>query len=71
MAFDIAEIVVTHSYHYDPSQYLKACEEDGEEPTEEGFYNYILPEINEDFPQSSWHPYEVVRQPANPNAQHS
>ena len=61
MSFNLAEIVVTHTYHYDSSEYISYCADNEEEPTEEGFYAFMLPEISEDFPSSSWHPYTVVR----------
>jgi hypothetical protein len=61
MPFNVSELVVTHSYHYSSFEYLAYCAENEEEPTEQGFYDYILPEINEDFPSSSWHPYTVVK----------
>jgi hypothetical protein len=58
--FNIAEISVTHTYYYQPDDYLEYCQENDIEPTEEGFYNFILPEINEDFPSSGCHLYEVI-----------
>lgn len=61
MTFQVAEIVVTHTYHYQPQEYLDYCKEYDEEPTEQGFFNYILPEINQDFPGTDWHPYRVIK----------
>lgn len=58
--FNIAEIVVTHTYHYEPDEYLAYCESNNEEPTEEGFILYLQPEIAEDFPNSSAHPLTVT-----------
>jgi len=58
--FNIAEITVTHTYCYEPSDYLEYCEENDITPTETGFFNFILPEVNEDFPNSQHHPYTVT-----------
>jgi len=58
--FNIAEIEVTHTYYYEPSDYLEYCEENDITPTETGFFNFILPEVNEDFPNSQHHPYKVI-----------
>ena len=58
--FNIAEIEVTHTLYYEPSDYLEYCQENGIIPTEAGFYNFILPEIDEDFPNCHHHPYKVV-----------
>ena len=61
MTFQIAEIVVSHTYHYQPDEYLAYCNDVGEEPSEQGFFAYILPEVNADFPGTDWHPYRVVK----------
>ena len=58
--FNVAEIAVTHTYYYEPSEYLEHCDENDIEPTEAGFYNFVLPEIDEDFPRSDFHLYEVI-----------
>lgn len=58
--FNISAIKVTHSYYYCSAQYLLYCKDSGIEPTERGFYDYVLPEINSDFPLSDSHPYETV-----------
>ncbi len=58
--FNIAEIAVTHTFYYEPSNYLEYCQENGILPTEDGFCNFILPEIDEDFPNCRHHPYEVT-----------
>ena len=43
--FNISEIAVTHTYYYQADEYLEYCEENDIEPTEDGFYNFILPSI--------------------------
>jgi hypothetical protein len=58
--FNVAQIAVTHTYYYEPSDYLEYCQENNIIPTEAGFYNFILPEIDEDFPNSQHHPYSVT-----------
>lgn len=58
--FNIAEISVTHTYYYQPDEYLEYCRENDIEPTQEGFFNFTLPEINDDFPGTDYHPYEVI-----------
>lgn len=59
--FNIAEISVTHTYYYQPDEYLDYCEENDIEPTQEGFFNFVLPEINADFPISDTHTYKIIR----------
>lgn len=59
-AFNIAEIAVTHTYYYQPDEYLAYCDQHNLQPTEAGFYNFILPEINEDFPGNDYHPHTVT-----------
>lgn len=59
--FNIAEISVTHTYYYQPDKYLEYCEENDIEPTQEGFFNFVLPEINADFPISDTHTYKIIR----------
>lgn len=58
--FNIAEISVTHTYCYQPDEYLEYCLENDIEPNEVGFFEFILPEVNEDFPTCDHHPYEVI-----------
>jgi len=58
--FNIFAIKVTHSYYYNSAEYLSYCKDRGIEPTEKGFYDYVLPEINSDFPLSDSHPYETI-----------
>jgi hypothetical protein len=58
--FNVSEIIVTHTYHYVPDEYLNYCADNDVEPTECGFYSFILPEIHEDFPNNRVHPYTVV-----------
>lgn len=60
MSFNVTEIVVTHTYHYSPSEYVGYCEDNDKGPTLDGFIEYILPEINEDFPKSKFHPHRVL-----------
>lgn len=59
--FNIAEISVTHTYSYQSYEYLEYCEENDIEPTQEGFLNFVLPEINADFPISDVHTYKIIR----------
>lgn len=58
--FNIAEIAVTHTLYYEPSEYLDYCEENDIEPTESGFLNFIQPEIDEDFPNCASHICEII-----------
>ena len=58
--FNIAEISVTHTYYYQPDEYLEYCKENDLEPTQDGFFNFVLPEINEDYPIRDFHPYKVI-----------
>lgn len=58
--FNISEIAVTHTYYYQPDEYLEYCTENDIEPTEDGFYNFILPEINRDFPISDKHSARII-----------
>ncbi len=53
--FNIIDVTVTHTYHYDPYEYLKYCEGNDLTPTEEGFINFIQAEVQEDFPISTYH----------------
>lgn len=59
-SFNIAQIAVTHTYYYEPSDYLEYCEENDIEPTRRGFFNFVLPEIQEDFPNSKHHHYSIT-----------
>lgn len=42
-SFNVSEVVVTRTFHYEPRSYLEYCEESGEEPTEKGFPNLSEP----------------------------
>lgn len=59
--FNITELTVTHSYVYSSAEYLDYCEETNATPTEQGFYEFLLPEIQNDFPSSTFHPFTVTR----------
>lgn len=58
--FNIAEVTVTHTYHYEPSDYLNYCDETNTAPSLEGYIEFIWPEIQADFPNSNMHTYEVT-----------
>ena len=58
--FNIGAVAVTHTYYYTTEDYLDYCEQNGDEPTEEGLINYLKPEIDNDFPISSTHPYTII-----------
>jgi len=45
----IKPIQVTRSMVYTPESYLELCEEDDEEPTQEGFRDFIDDWIDDDF----------------------
>ena len=60
MTFNIREIAVTHTYYYSPSEYLEDCELNGLTPSPQGFGDYILREIQDDFPKSDWHPSRFI-----------
>ena len=57
--FNIIDVTVTHTYHYDPSEYLECCEQNGIAPTEAGFIDFIEDEVQADFPISTYHSYVV------------
>jgi hypothetical protein len=42
--FNIIDVTVTHTYHYDPSEYLECCEQNGIAPTEAGIIDFIQDE---------------------------
>ena len=44
----IKPIKVTRSFTYDPDEYLDYCSASGEEPTQEGFIEFISEWIRED-----------------------
>jgi hypothetical protein len=49
MTFNISEVQATQTLTYTPALYLEYCEEQQQEPTEDGFLSYIKPDIDEDF----------------------
>lgn len=67
--FNVAELAVSHTYYYDPSEYLSYCKDSDIEPSEQGFIDYTMPEINGDFPLSDWHPTRVIYRDA-PEVRH-
>lgn len=46
---DIKPVIVSVSYTYNPEEYLNYCEEEGIEPTQEDFEDFIAPWIEDDF----------------------
>ena len=58
--FNVAEIVVTHTYHYTPDDYLDYCAHNDELPTTDGLIRYLQTEIDADFPNSSSHPFTII-----------
>lgn len=67
--FNVAELAVSHTYYYEPSEYLSHCEDNEIEPSEQGFIDYTMPEINSDFPLSNCHPTRVIYRDA-PKVRH-
>ena len=45
----VQSVKVTRTITYSPDSYYEYCEEYNEEPTQDGFLNYIEDWINEDF----------------------
>jgi len=46
---EIKSVIVTRSIEYSPEAYLECCKEDDEEPTQEGFIEFIQDWIYDDF----------------------
>lgn len=49
MTFNISEVQATQTLTYTPALYLEYCEEQQQEPSEDGFLAYLKPDIDEDF----------------------
>lgn len=45
----LKSLKVTRTMEYNPSTYLECCEENGDTPTQEGFFEFIQDWIDEDF----------------------
>jgi hypothetical protein len=49
MTFNISEVEATQTLIYTPDSYLEYCQENGEEPTEDGYLSYLRVDLDEDF----------------------
>lgn len=50
---EILPVKASTSYIYEPDLYIECCEEDGEEPTQTGFLDFILEDAMEDLNDGS------------------
>lgn len=62
--FNVVELAVSHTYYYSAEDYLSFCKDSEIEPSEQGFVDFVLPEINDDFPRSDWHPTRLIHKDA-------
>lgn len=46
---EIKPVLVSQSVEYDPESYLEYCKENNEEPTQDGFIDYIQDWVADDF----------------------
>lgn len=49
MTFNISEVEATQTLVYTPDLYLEYCDQNGEEPTEDGFLSFIRADLDDDF----------------------
>lgn len=53
MSVTLKSLKVIRTMEYSPDAYLECCEEHGEIPTQEGFFEFIQDWIDEDFRNSN------------------
>ena len=56
----IQTLIITRKVTYTPGEYLEYCKEEGEEPTQDGFYSWVSEYFNEDFSNAVYEQEETL-----------